>query len=177
MDYHAKIWQDWHIKYGVKLIILPHDAAQRSAFSGKNVQQELHEIGIKNTVILPRVTDIGVGIRAVRGVLPHCVFHKDNTATDRTDDEGNIIYSGMTILETYRYKYDDIRQTNSMKPLHDFSSNGADAFRYFAEAIGAGVISMNTADNKLLLDSKANFNKIRPQQQMNRVNCKVNIRR
>ena len=177
MDYHAKVWQDWHIKYGVKLIILPHDAAQRSAFSCKNVQQELHDIGIKNTVILPRITDIGVGIRAVRGVLPHCVFHKDNTATDRTDANGNIIYSGMTILETYRYKYDDIRQTNSMKPLHDFSSNGADAFRYFAEAVGAGVISMNTADNKLLLDSKANFNKIRPQQQMNRVNCKINIRR
>jgi hypothetical protein len=62
------------------------------------------------------------GINAVRRTLPLCVFHP------RCED------GGISALEQYRREWDDDRKCFKASPLHDWSSNPADAFRYLAQA-------------------------------------------
>lgn len=68
------------------------------------------------------VPKIGVndGIEQVREILPLCVF-----------DEAKC-ESGIACLENYRKEWDDKRGCWKDKPLHDWTSHGGDAFRYFA---------------------------------------------
>jgi hypothetical protein len=56
----------------------------------------------------------------VRRILPRCWFDKDKTA------------EGIKALRQYRREYDDIRKVFLERPLHDWASNPADAFRYLA---------------------------------------------
>jgi phage terminase large subunit len=39
---------------------------------------------------------------------------------------------GIDALKLYRANYDDKRQTLSQRPIHDWTSHAADAFRYLA---------------------------------------------
>jgi len=65
---------------------------------------------------------IDEGIESVREILPFCAF----------DDYK--CKEGITHLESYRKEWDDKRGCWKDKPLHDSTSHGADAFRYFAVA-------------------------------------------
>ena len=60
------------------------------------------------------------GIDAVRMVLPHC--HIDTKACE----------DGIEALRHYKRRYDEVSKAYSDRPLHDWSSHGADAFRYAA---------------------------------------------
>jgi len=62
------------------------------------------------------------GINAVRRTLPLCVFHP-------RCEEG-----GISALEQYRREWDDERKCFTQKPLHDWSSNPADSFRYLSQS-------------------------------------------
>ena len=62
------------------------------------------------------------GINAVRRTLPLCVFHP------RTEQ------GGIDALEQYRREWDDERKCFKQSPLHDWSSNPADSFRYLAQS-------------------------------------------
>jgi hypothetical protein len=53
-------------------------------------------------------------------VLPKCWF------------DGEKCYNGILALKNYQKKWDAKHKTYSNKPRHDWSSNGADAFGYFA---------------------------------------------
>jgi phage terminase large subunit len=80
------------------------------------VQEMLEELGLKIRIV-PQV-GIDNGIQAVRRVMPN-VWIDDKCA------------DGIRCLEYYHY------ETNKdggayAKPAHDWSSHGADAFRYFA---------------------------------------------
>ena len=43
-------------------------------------------------------------------------------------------YSGIEALRAYRRSWDEVKKVYSDKPVHDWSSDGSDAFRYFALA-------------------------------------------
>ena len=60
------------------------------------------------------------GIDAARLILPRCWFNA-HTCKD-----------GIEALRAYRRQYDEIRKCFSDEPMHDWSSDGADAFRYMA---------------------------------------------
>jgi hypothetical protein len=104
--------------YKYSTIWLPHDAVAKSLQTGRStVEQFLHE---KFPVrIAPRL-DVQHGIDAARLVLPNCWFD-----AVRCQD-------GIEALRAYRRQYDEVKKIFSDTPLHDWSSNGADAFRYFA---------------------------------------------
>lgn len=99
--------------------IVPHDAQARELGTGKTRLEVLESLGLKNLTVAQnhRVED---GINAVRVMLPRCWF--DVTKCRR----------GIEALKLYRSEYDDKLQTLKPRPVHDWTSHAADAFRYLA---------------------------------------------
>jgi len=98
--------------------ILPHDAEVRELGSGKSRLETLQGMGI-NPRVLP-ASAIDDGIQAVRLLLPRCRF---DWARCRR---------GLDALRQYRREYDSRLKAFRARPLHDWASHGADAFRYLA---------------------------------------------
>ncbi|MDE9540380.1 terminase [Xenorhabdus bovienii] len=107
----------------------PHDIDNREfgadAKSRRELAREGYEIdGQKYSMIFKVVPKVGVdtGIESVREILSNCVFDEEKCS------------EGISHLESYRKEWDDKRGCWKDKPLHDFTSHGADGFRYFAVA-------------------------------------------
>jgi phage terminase large subunit len=114
---------------------VPHDAQAKELGTGKSRLEVLETLGLKNIRVAPmhRVED---GINAVRVMLPRCWF--DATKCSR----------GIDALKLYRAEYDDKLQTLKPRPVHDWASHGADAFRYLAMTLDREAI--NTGFNRKL---------------------------
>ena len=103
--------------------VFPHDVRARELTSGKSRQEVLESLGLKPRIVAQhRVED---GIEAVRRMLGQCWFD-----TERCKD-------GLEAMRQYRKEYDDRRSLPSRpvfsdRPLHDWTSHAADAFRYGA---------------------------------------------
>jgi len=108
--------------YDYQDIYLPHDAkAETLGTKRSTVEQVIYHY--KNTdtkVLLVPKLKVQHGIDAVRLVLPQCWFDQVNC------------YEGIEALRAYRRTYDEVKKVFSKDPLHDWSSDGADGFRYFA---------------------------------------------
>lgn len=98
---------------------LPHDAQARELGTGKTRVETLRSLGLRDIVVVSRQS-VEDGINAVRNLLPKCYFDEKNC--DR----------GLDALRNYQRKFDEKAQTFLQKPLHDWSSHGADAFRTLA---------------------------------------------
>ncbi len=96
----------------------PHDVQVRELGSGKSRIETLRELGLEPQIV-PNLP-VDDGIEAARAMLPLCWF-----------DAGKC-KQGLESLISYHRKYDDKRKCFDAKPEHDWASNGADAFRYFA---------------------------------------------
>ncbi len=98
--------------------LLPHDAQARELGTGKTRVEVLQSLGLQPTIVTNhRVED---GINAARMMLKKCWFDTGRTA------------KGLDALKMYRSEWDDKRQTFNTKPVHDWASHAADAFRYLA---------------------------------------------
>ncbi|HXP67563.1 MAG TPA: hypothetical protein VN815_18935 [Steroidobacteraceae bacterium] len=133
----------WLRERGAKLgtLYLPHDAKAKTLASNRSVQEQLVDgvldkkgnkvpgVGWDHVQIVP---DIGVqdGIQAVRKMLPRCYF-------DKSCDDDSKGMSGIDALAQYRREYDETHKVFREKPLHDWCSNPADAFRMLAVAYQA----------------------------------------
>jgi len=98
--------------------ILPHDVQVRELGSGKSRLEMLESAGLQ-VKVAPRM-GVDDGIQAVRRILPRCWFKVPNTEI------------GLNCLKNYRRDFDENRKIFYERPLHDWSSHGADAFRYLA---------------------------------------------
>lgn len=98
--------------------ILPHDVEAKELGTGKSRKEVLEALGL-NCTVAPnlRVED---GINAVRLMLPRCWF--DAKRCER----------GIDAMKLYRSEYDAKLQTLRPRPVHDWTSHAADAFRYLA---------------------------------------------
>lgn len=94
----------------------PHDIRVRELGSGKSRIEIAKSLGI-NFEIAPQLSILD-GIGAVRGLLSKCWFDIEKCK------------HGIDSLKQYRKEWDEKRQRFKDKPLHDWSSNCADAFRY-----------------------------------------------
>jgi hypothetical protein len=117
LDFYVKFIREK--PYVVDRMILPHDANARELGSGKTRIEMLRELGVSNIKLLPR-HKIEDGIAAVRALLPKCYFHATNTRR------------GLECLKSYHKEFNEKMQVYINKPLHDWSSHGADGFRYLA---------------------------------------------
>ena len=116
LDHYARLLQAKGYAYGEH--VLPHDARVQELGSGKTRVETLTSLGIRPRVLSAhRVED---GINAVRLLLPRCWFDAEACAR------------GLEALRHYRSEWDERRQAFRERPLHDWSSHAADAFRYLA---------------------------------------------
>lgn len=123
LDWYVKALSEKNYNYGEHT--LPHDAAARELGTGKTRQETLRTMGLGRTTIQPRQS-VADGINAARLLLPRCWFDTANCLDKYTDR------SGVSALRNYQRKWDAKNNTFLDKPLHDWASNGADAFRYLA---------------------------------------------
>lgn len=98
---------------------VPHDAKVRSLDTGRSRLETLAGMG-RNVHLLPPAS-VDDGINGVRQLLPRMWFDER-----RCED-------GLEALRSYRTEYDDRTGTFKPRPLHDWSSHGADAARYAAQ--------------------------------------------
>ena len=129
LRHYMKVLKDKGYQYGEHWG--PHDIDNREFGSDGKTRRELakegYEIdGQKYAIKFNVVPKLGVdeGIEQVREILPRCAF----------DDA--MCEEGLNALENYRKEWDEKHGCWKDKPLHDWSSHGSDAFRYFAVARG-----------------------------------------
>ena len=104
------------LEYTYDRIWLPHDAYAKQLGTKRSIQEQVREHGFKTE----RVTKLSLtdGINAARLIFPNCWFDEDKCE------------EGIQALRHYRYRIIDGQYSN--EPLHDWSSDAADAFRYLA---------------------------------------------
>ena len=116
LEHYVKIIKEKPYTYGK--LIFPHDLQVTEWGSGLTRVEQMRNLGI-NPTIAPKLS-IEDGIEAVRSLIPRCYF-------DQTKSEPLI-----KALESYRQMYDPKKQVYMGQPLHDWSSDYADSFRYMA---------------------------------------------
>lgn len=134
LSHYAKVLTDLPYVYGTHYV--PHDADHvrlgkddDSTKSWKVMFEEL--LPGHRFEIVPRVEDVTLGIQQTRNIF-------GGLWMDEQECVGLI-----AALQAYRKKWDDKRQVYEDRPLHDWSSNYADALRQFGQwradrAEGAG---------------------------------------
>jgi phage terminase large subunit len=139
LEHYAKVLQGKPYRFANHY--MPHDADQREmtnseiAKSRKEVAQDL---GISPITIVARARNIDmilqVHIPAMRNIMARCWFDEVKCS------------KGISALENYRAEYDEEKKVLSNRPVHDWSSHGADAFRCFAVGYGAGMNLLSKSD-------------------------------
>lgn len=104
--------------YGV--VWLPHDAENKLLGQQRTIKQQMEDAGYK-VKIVPKIS-VADGINAARTIFPNCFFDEDECA------------DGIDALRHYHYDVDDAGNRSKL-PVHDWSSNGGDAWRYAGVAI------------------------------------------
>jgi len=118
LEYYVRMLQGKPYIYDTHTF--PHDFGHTEFGTGRSrieTAQKLIKSGRLN--VLPKLP-IDDGISAARMVLPKCFFDKKKTEI------------GFKALQNYHREFDKKHQEYKQKPVHDWSSHAADAFRYFA---------------------------------------------
>jgi phage terminase large subunit len=111
-------------RYTYSVHLGPHDIKSRNFATGKSTSEMANQLtGKRDFFKMVPKSDIQEGIDVVRMTLPRCRF--DAVKCKR----------GLEALRQYHKRWNQDRRTFSLKPEHDWSSNGADAFRTFANGV------------------------------------------
>jgi hypothetical protein len=117
IDHYAKVVMEKPYVYAGH--ILPHDSQAKILGMSNTRFEQIEKLVGKYPTICPmhRIED---GINAAKVMLPRCWF--DRLKCER----------GIDAMKLYRASYDDKLNVMRPVPVHDWTSNGADAFRYLA---------------------------------------------
>ena len=118
LPHYASVLAAKGYTYGTDWV--PHDAKVKELGTGRTRVETLISLG-RNPRVIP-ANNLMDGINAVRETLPFCWF-----------DEKRTEY-GLDALRQYRSEFDEDAAVFNDKPLHDWTSHAADAFRYLAMA-------------------------------------------
>ena len=105
--------------YAYDYHILPHDVEVKELGTGKSRLETLDGMGVRPIEIAPKLR-VDDGIQQVRMMLDRVWF--DEKKCDR----------GIEALRQYQRDFDEKGKTWRGRPMHDWTSHGADAMRYFA---------------------------------------------
>jgi hypothetical protein len=117
LDHYAKVLSEKGYHYVEH--ILPHDVQVKELGTGKSRIETLDALGISDITIAPKLA-VDDGIQAARSMIARCWFDEEDCAR------------GIEALRQYRREFDERLKTWRGRPLHDWTSHGADAFRYLA---------------------------------------------
>lgn len=113
----------------------PHDMANGDFKTGLSGVAVAAHLGIRFSVLPTLKISIEEGIEAARGIFPRVFIDQEKC--------GQLI----KCLDNYRKQYDEINGVYKTRPLHNWASHGADAFRYLAISIKRSVDSAKLAVN------------------------------
>jgi hypothetical protein len=106
---------------------LPHDARAKTLATQQSVlEQCLEHWGMGTVAIVPELSLVD-GIQAVRWLL-----EQPMQIHERCDVPVRLEHSGVDALREYRFEWDEEDQCFSTRPLHNWASHTADAFRYLS---------------------------------------------
>jgi phage terminase large subunit len=106
-------------QYVYGTVYLPHDGAAKRLGEKKSIEAMIRGAGYR-VHIVPRTAKVD-SVNAARLILPNCWFDEEE-CTD-----------GISALRHYRYRVVDGQLSN--EPVHDWASDGADAFATLALAL------------------------------------------
>jgi hypothetical protein len=104
----------------------PHDVAVHELGSGMSRVDTLKGFGLIPTVL--ERSSVEDGINQARFLIRRAWFNTDRCA------------AGLEALRLYRSEWDEKRQALKPTPLHDWTSNAADAFRYLSIGLAKHLI-------------------------------------
>ena len=139
LDHYHKIIKDRGYNYREHRF--PHDVTARSHETGKSREEVLRSWGIRLQV-LPKL-GVDDGINAVRLLLPKVYFDKTKCAR------------GIDGLKGYQKKWDSKHNIFSDTPLHNWCSNPADSFRYYA--MGERDVDREKSAQSMSRDSETDY--------------------
>lgn len=125
LEHYVRYLNEWALSEGCLFgtYYLPHDAMNKNLEHNQSRVDRLVELGVPYSKIevVPRISNIDDGIEMVRAILPACWIDEENCA------------KGLICLEEYQKQWDERNGVFRNAPLHNHASNGADAFRQFAQ--------------------------------------------
>jgi phage terminase large subunit len=116
LEFYFNMLRDKGYEYAE--VWLPHDAKAKTLQTGRSTVEQFLDAGFPCKVV-PKLA-VQHGIDAARLILPQCRIDK------------NACYGGIEALRAYRRQFNEKTQQFSNSPLHDWASNGSDAFRYLS---------------------------------------------
>ena len=119
---------------------LPHDARARQLGTGRSLWETLHSLTNRLPRILP-AQNVMDGINAARVTIGSAWFDAEKC------------HDGLEMLRAYRADYDEKAKVFHNRPRHDFSSHGADAFRYLSTGVARDAAGEAPAAGARLLGS------------------------
>ena len=120
--------------YDFGMFCLPHDAKVTDLSTGRSRIQEFYNLGCRNIKVVPRIGKKMESINAARVAFSQCWFDAEKCK------------QGLKALANYQKKWDSKNNVFMETPLHNWASNGADAFQQFA--MGSTDTSSSTMDRK-----------------------------
>jgi len=110
-------------------VFLPHDGRARSLQTGISTIEQVNKRFPGKVSVTPGLS-LADGLQAARWLLEKPIrFHATGCA------------QGLDVLRAYRYEFDEDAKVFGKKPVHDWASHGADAFRYLACAFKAAELN------------------------------------
>ena len=116
--HYVKVMQEKGYLYGEHF--LPHDANVRELGTGKSRVETLESLGVGNITVVSGDLLVEDGIETVRNFLASCWFEESRCA------------QGIAALDSYQQEWDEKLGGFKTKPLHNWASHPADAFRMLA---------------------------------------------
>ena len=143
LDFYIEMFREKGYRY--EEIWVPHDAVAKTLATKRSTIEQMLDAGFPCRKV-PRLARQH-GIDAVRLVLPSCFIDQEKC------------FSGVEALRAYARKFDPLSKSYSKDPLHNWASDGADAFRYFALVAKEKVINTNPSD---LMFSNGEIQRVNP---------------
>ena len=130
---------------GVGDVWLPHDARAKNLQTGKSVVEQFLKEGIYPQLVPNH--NVRDGISAARRIFP--AVRIDLTPVNAIQADVPVTGELLEALKAYQREWDEDKMCFSERPLHNWASDYADAFRYFAVVALPGLQSDRTSDSWL----------------------------
>lgn len=134
--------EEWRVLNGIEKWgrhYLPHDgASERQGEEIESAKSILEGLHVKNIEIVPRVSTLAIGIDKTRTAMVKGVRIDEAECAE-----------GIRCLDSYQFEWDEKRGQWRDMPLHNWASNGSDAFRQWAQGYEpAGAVDPSIASFK-----------------------------
>ena len=141
-EHYVRVLRERGYLYGKHY--LPHDGANTewAGTGNKTRVQVVQDLLPGKVELVERIDNLADGIDMVRQVLARCRFDRTRCG-ETTPGSGR---GGLPALTAYQKKWNETLSCWHDYPLHNWASNGADAFRQFAQ--GYPINGLNDASTK-----------------------------